>query len=96
MLSWAAAARPAGPEPITATFLPVRDFGGVRNHPAARKGGVFCGDGRRGDLRVRLAAFEWLKEQVEVHGDVLPRPILEQGFEFEGQRVSMLGPQGMM
>jgi len=49
-----------------------------------------------GDLRVRLAAFEWLKEQVEVHGDVLPRPILEQGFEFEGQRVSMLGPQGMM
>ena len=27
----------------------------------------------QGDLRVRLAAFEWLRRQVEVHGDVLPR-----------------------
>jgi putative restriction endonuclease len=48
-----------------------------------------------GDLRVRLAAFEWLKEQVELHGDVLPRSLLEQGFLFEGQRVPMLGPQGI-
>jgi putative restriction endonuclease len=48
-----------------------------------------------GDFRVRLAAFEWLKERVEVQGDVLPRRLLEQGFEFEGQRVPMLGPQGI-
>ena len=48
-----------------------------------------------GDLRVRLAAFEWLKEQVEAHGDVLPRSVLEEGFIFEGQRVPMLGPQGI-
>jgi putative restriction endonuclease len=48
-----------------------------------------------GDLRVRLAAFEWLNEQVELHGDVLPRSLLEQGFIFEGQRVPMLGPQGI-
>ena len=27
-LSWCAAARPAGPEPMTATFLPVRSDGG--------------------------------------------------------------------
>ena len=27
-LSWAAAARPAGPEPTTATFLPLRTSGG--------------------------------------------------------------------
>ncbi len=48
-----------------------------------------------GDLRVRLAAFAWLGEQVEAHGDVLPRPLLEQGFVFEGQRVPLLGPQGI-
>jgi putative restriction endonuclease len=48
-----------------------------------------------GDLRVRLAAFEWLNEQVEVHGDVLPRSLLEQGFVFEGQRVPLVGPQGI-
>ncbi len=48
-----------------------------------------------GDLRVRLAAFEWLKEQVEVRGDVLPRSLLARGFVFEGQRVPMVGPQGI-
>lgn len=48
-----------------------------------------------GDLRVRLAAFEWLREQVELQGDVLPRTLLAQGFEFEGQRVPLLGPQGI-
>jgi putative restriction endonuclease len=48
-----------------------------------------------GDLRVRLAAFEWLRERVELHGDVLPRPLLAQGFVFEGQRVPLLGPQGI-
>jgi len=49
----------------------------------------------QGDLRVRLAAFEWLGEQVELHGDVLPRALLEQGFVFEGQRVPLVGPQGI-
>jgi putative restriction endonuclease len=48
-----------------------------------------------GDLRVRLAAFEWLREQVELHGDVLPRSLLEQGFVFEEQRVPLQGPQGI-
>lgn len=48
-----------------------------------------------GDLRVRLAAFGWLREQVETHGDVLPRSLLEEGFVFEGQRVPLLGPQGI-
>jgi hypothetical protein len=36
-----------------------------------------------GDLRIRLAAFEWLREQVGVHGDVIPRTLLGQGFVFE-------------
>jgi putative restriction endonuclease len=48
-----------------------------------------------GDLGVRLAAFDWLREQVEFHGDVLPRALLEQGFLLEGQRVPLLGPQGI-
>jgi len=34
------------------------------------------------DLQVRLAAFAWLSEQVNSHGDVLPRKLLEQGFSF--------------
>jgi HEAT repeat protein len=31
------------------------------------------------DQEVRIAAFNWLDEQVSIHGDVLPRSILVQG-----------------
>lgn len=47
------------------------------------------------DLQVRLAAFNWLTEQVNSHGDVLPRKLLEQGFEFQDQRVPLIAPQGI-
>lgn len=47
------------------------------------------------DARVRLAAFRWLEEQVERHGDVLPREVLAQGFAFEEERVPLVGPQGI-
>lgn len=47
------------------------------------------------DQRVRLAAFQWLRAQVDVLGDVLPRSILAEGFVFDGRRVPMLGPQGI-
>jgi putative restriction endonuclease len=48
------------------------------------------------DLQVRLAAFNWLSEQVNSHGeDVLPRKLLEQGFEFQDQRIPLVGPQGI-
>ncbi len=47
------------------------------------------------DLQVRLAAFNWLSEQVNIHGDVLPRKLLEQGFEFQGQRIPLVAPQGI-
>ena len=47
------------------------------------------------DYRVRVAAFNWLVEQVGIHGDVLPRWILAQGFEFEGQRVPLVAPPGI-
>lgn len=47
------------------------------------------------DLQVRLAAFNWLSEQINLHGDVLPRKLLEQGFEFQGQRIPLVAPQGI-
>jgi len=45
--------------------------------------------------QIRLAAFKWLEEQVLIHGDVLPRKLLEQGFIYNGQRVTVIGPQGI-
>ena len=39
------------------------------------------------DLAIRLAAFHWLTQAVEAHGDVFPRAKLQQGFEYEGERV---------
>jgi putative restriction endonuclease len=47
------------------------------------------------DLQVRLASFQWLAEQVNLQGDVLPRKLLEQGFEFQGQRIPLIAPQGI-
>jgi putative restriction endonuclease len=48
-----------------------------------------------GDLRIRLAAFGWLDEQIAHHPDGLPRSILEKGFVFQGGRVPLVGPQGI-
>ncbi len=47
------------------------------------------------DARVRNAAFEWLAGQVDHHGDVLPRALLAQGFEYRGRRVPLIAPQGI-
>jgi putative restriction endonuclease len=47
------------------------------------------------DLQVRIAAFNWLTERVNSLGDVLPRRLLEQGFEFQGQRIPLVAPQGI-
>jgi putative restriction endonuclease len=47
------------------------------------------------DQRVRLAAFQWLRSQTHVYGDVLPRSILAEGFVLDGRRVPLLGPQGI-
>jgi putative restriction endonuclease len=47
------------------------------------------------DQRVRLAAFQWLRAQMDVIGEVLPRSILAQGFVLDGERVPLLGPQGI-
>ena len=37
---------------------------------------------------IRLMAFKWLEDQVRIHGDVLPRKLLEKGFEFNGQNIT--------
>jgi putative restriction endonuclease len=47
------------------------------------------------DAAIRLSAFEWLKEQQTIHGDVLPRQILAEGFIFEGERIPLIAPQGI-
>lgn len=47
------------------------------------------------DLQVRIAAFNWLSEQVNSHGDVLTRDTLLQGFNFQEQRVPLLAPNGI-
>ena len=47
------------------------------------------------DHWVRSRAFDWLAEQVSLHGDVLPRELLAAGFTVKGVRVPLLGPQGI-
>jgi putative restriction endonuclease len=48
------------------------------------------------DLQIRVAAFQWLAEQTNIHGeDVLPRSLLQEGFQFKGERIPLLGPQGI-
>ena len=46
--------------------------------------------------RIRARAFQFLKEQTELHGDeVLPCEVLAKRFEFEGQCVLLIGPQSI-
>jgi putative restriction endonuclease len=47
------------------------------------------------DHEVRIAAFTWLTEQVSIHGDVLPRTLLSQGFTFNDQKIPLVSPQGI-
>jgi len=49
------------------------------------------------DTRVRLAAFAFLEEQVRLAGEEgsLRRDLLQAGFIFEGQRVSLVSRQGI-
>jgi len=47
------------------------------------------------DLSVRLAAFAWLSEQVNILGDVLPRELLAKGFTYKGTTIPLIAPQGI-
>ena len=47
------------------------------------------------DASVRLEAFDWLKEQVARYDEVLPWSVLQEGFDFEGDRVSLVSMPGI-
>jgi putative restriction endonuclease len=47
------------------------------------------------DHAIRAAAFAYLEAQVLIHPEVIPYEILRRGFIFDGQRVPLLGPQGI-
>jgi hypothetical protein len=47
------------------------------------------------DEQVRARAFEFLAQQTQLLGEVLPWSVLSRGFDFEGQRVPLIGPQGI-
>lgn len=47
------------------------------------------------DELIRTAAFQWVEKQVNLHGGFIPRKLLDQGFEFQGQRITLTGPQGI-
>ncbi len=47
------------------------------------------------DQQIRSAAFTWLGQQVIIHGDVLPRNLLAEGFLFGDIRIHLVGPKGI-
>src|SRR5256885_17132322 len=48
------------------------------------------------DAAVRLRAFDFLTEHRRRFSEAsIPRPVLERGFDFEGVRVPLIGPQGI-
>jgi len=47
------------------------------------------------DQQVRIKAFDLLKQLQSIHGENIPRALLEKGFEFDGRKVPLIGPQGM-
>jgi putative restriction endonuclease len=47
------------------------------------------------DLSVRTRAFAFLSEQSRVHPSGVPRAVLAAGFDFNGRRVPLVGPQGI-
>ena len=42
-----------------------------------------------------MAAFDWLREQVDLHGEILSWQLLSTGFEFKGTRIPLVSPQGI-
>jgi putative restriction endonuclease len=45
--------------------------------------------------QIRLAVFNWLRNQSEIYDDVLPRNLLANGFEFQGERITLIGASGI-
>ena len=44
---------------------------------------------------IRTAAFAWLRQHMAQRDETVSRPTLERGFEYEGTRVRLVGPQGI-
>ena len=44
------------------------------------------------DFPIRERAFAWLQEQVALHGEVLSRKLLTEGFVYNDDRIRFLGP----
>jgi putative restriction endonuclease len=47
------------------------------------------------DLGIRLFAFDWLRKQIDIQGDVLPRQLLHDGFYLDGEKYGLVGPKGI-
>lgn len=47
------------------------------------------------DQQIRMQVFEFLAEQTALHGEVLPWAVLSRGFQLDGKRVPLIGPQGI-
>jgi putative restriction endonuclease len=46
------------------------------------------------DQGIRRSVFDWLTDERAEHGEAIPRSALE-GFELNGQRIPLMGPQGI-
>lgn len=47
------------------------------------------------EAQIRLAVFRWLEQQTMLYDDVLPWSLLQHDFSYEGQKVSLVGQQGI-
>jgi putative restriction endonuclease len=47
------------------------------------------------DTQIRVAAFDWLNDQCKLYGEVLPYSLLKDGFNFNGEKVHLVGQTGI-
>jgi len=47
------------------------------------------------DDQIRISAFKWLNDLSAKFGDVFDRGILENGFIYQNQRITVIGPKGI-
>jgi putative restriction endonuclease len=47
------------------------------------------------DHRIRVAAFDWLRKQFAAKGEEFTRDELYRGFDYEGERVPLVAPNGI-
>ncbi len=47
------------------------------------------------DSQIRLAAFNWLRDQISIHGEVLSWSLLTKGFDFNGEKAHLVGAKGI-